>query len=184
MRIVSWNVNGLRTLGGYRPWFTHKTWCDSLDHLGGDIVCFQECKVTRDSLVDAGKGLGSKFCCIDGWQAFYNLHPVKGYSGTACYTRDEACRPIKMEEGITGRYAEEGGSKGSVSAAALGGIGVPLPEKERIGCITRDARDEMEMKDFIEIDQEGRAVVLDCGLFVLFNLYCPNETGPERRPYK
>lgn len=40
------------------------------------------------------------------------------------------------------------------------------------------------MAQFPELDNEGRGLVLDFGFFVLFNLYCPNETDEQRRPFK
>ncbi|OCF38997.1 exodeoxyribonuclease III [Kwoniella heveanensis CBS 569] len=67
----------------------------------------------------------------------------------------------------------------------------PWTEEERIGCYP-DMRDGMTWMDEVDgkefepkrLDMEGRAVVCDFGLFVLFNLYCPNETNDTRRPYK
>jgi AP endonuclease-2 len=38
--------------------------------------------------------------------------------------------------------------------------------------------------DLMALDSEGRALVLDFGLFVLINLYCPNETSDARLPFK
>ena len=38
--------------------------------------------------------------------------------------------------------------------------------------------------DLMTLDNEGRALVLDFGLFVLINVYCPNQTSDERLPYK
>src|SRR5690606_29717771 len=36
----------------------------------------------------------------------------------------------------------------------------------------------------LELDTEGRGIVLDFGMFVLFNLYCPHETDETRLPFK
>ncbi len=110
--------------------------------------------------------------------------PEKGYSGTSVWTRDAVCRPLKAEEGITGRYALEGGPPGSITSALPATREGMRREEDRIGAEPRDCREAMAREMFRAIDNEGRALVLDCGLFVLFNLYCPNETGPERVPYK
>jgi len=42
----------------------------------------------------------------------------------------------------------------------------------------------MDEAMFKSLDAEGRSVVTDCGLFVLFNLYCPNLTNEERSEFK
>jgi AP endonuclease 2 len=183
MRIVSWNVNGLRTLKGYQPWYSHKSFAESLQYLQADIACFQECKLTRKTLLNE-PSLGPSVCVVDGYQAYYNLHPEKGYSGTSIWTRNDVCMPLKAEEGITGRYALSGGPGGSITAALPGTSASGLKDSERIGCYPVDMKDEMDLQLYKGIDDEGRGVVLDCGMFVLFNLYCPNETGPERLPYK
>ena len=43
--------------------------------------------------------------------------------------------------------------------------------------------DEQTPNDLLTLDPEGRALVLDFGLFVLINLYCPNEGSDARFSY-
>ncbi|KAL9933091.1 hypothetical protein V8E36_007809 [Tilletia maclaganii] len=164
MRIVSFNVNGLRTLRGYQPWYSKKDFEACLDFLEGDIVCFQETKMTR-------KQLDRQLAITPSFHSFFNFHPTKGYSGTATYVRKSVSIPLRAECGITGEWfppkARGSGNDGSVIG------GVPL-----------DAKDELDTQLWQSLDLEGRSVVIDCGLFVLFNLYCPNLTGPERADYK
>lgn len=38
--------------------------------------------------------------------------------------------------------------------------------------------------DLVDLDSEGRALVLDFGLFVLINVYCPNDASDARMVYK
>lgn len=38
--------------------------------------------------------------------------------------------------------------------------------------------------DLASLDSEGRTLVVDFGLFVLINVYCPNLTSDERLPFK
>ncbi|PKI82553.1 Apn2p [Malassezia vespertilionis] len=152
MRIVSWNVNGLRTLKGFQPWYKLPSWEACLEELHGDIVCFQEMKMTRKQLQYA-------MCVMDAYEGFFDLHPTKGYSGTATYVRKAACMPIDAEIGITGR----------------------LPSRPIGG---QAATDGVDAAIVPALDSEGRSVILDCGLFVLINVYAPNETGPERLEYK
>lgn len=131
MRIVCWNVNGLRTLRRHAQWRTHTSLEACLDALGCDIACFQEAKLTRRQLTH-------DMCVMAAFEAFFDLHPQRGYSGTATYVRRDACMPLAASTGI--------------ASGAL--------------------------------DTEGRAVVLDCGLFVLLNIYAPNETDSSRTAFR
>ncbi|CEH19479.1 Apurinic/apyrimidinic endonuclease and related enzymes [Ceraceosorus bombacis] len=97
-------------------------------------------------------------CLPQAYTSYFDLHPTKGYSGVVTYVKDSSCRPRAAERGITGTIAQP----------------------RSIGCYP-DPRDEAVWES---IDAEGRACVIDCGLFVLFNLYCPNETDESRREYK
>ncbi|KAI3617157.1 hypothetical protein CBS9595_003066 [Malassezia furfur] len=152
MRLVCWNVNGLRTLKGFQPWYALPSWEACLEELRADMACFQEMKMTR-------KQLQHSMCVMDAYEAFYDLHPSKGYSGTATYIRKDVCMPLQAERGITGQHSGIGGE------AVQTRNGVP-PDL------------------YAALDAEGRSVVLDCGFFVLINVYAPNETGPERVEYK
>lgn len=110
------------------------------------------------------------------FDAFISL-PLKktGYSGVATYTRSSTAVPLKAEEGLTGLLQPK----------------PPLSPGERISSpstyppsLLEDASDADEL-DFPDLDSEGRAILLDFGLFVLINTYCPNDGGtPEREAYK
>ncbi|MFA7243802.1 MAG: exodeoxyribonuclease III [Patescibacteria group bacterium] len=73
MKIVSWNVNGIRSAGkqGFWDWFKK---CDA------DAVCLQELKIDENAMNGIAK--------IDGYQAFFNFAEKKGYSGVAIYLRN------------------------------------------------------------------------------------------------
>lgn len=154
MRLVCWNVNGLRTLKGYQPWYQLPSWEACLETLEADIACFQEVKMTRKQLTHA-------MCIMDKYEAFYDLHPTKGYAGTVIFVRKDVCKPCAAQCGITGY------GPGDV-------IGTPA----------QTLQETVDPALFQALDQEGRCVVLDCRLFVLINVYAPNETGPERVAYK
>lgn len=161
MRITTWNINGLRTLRQYRPWYTLKDWKACLDYLEADIICFQEVKLTRKNLVAEHRDM----CVPDGYEAYYSLHPTKGYSGVATFVKKDVCDVRKAEMGLTGELVTH-----------------KLDESKSIGGYP-DVR-APELSTYDQIDREGRGVIVDCGLFVLFNLYCPNETDEGRRDYK
>ena len=70
MKLVSWNVNGLRACQG-------KGFSDTFKLLDADIFCLQETKMQQGQLeLEFG-----------GYQSFWNFAEKKGYSGTAVWTR-------------------------------------------------------------------------------------------------
>ena len=80
MRLVSWNVNGLRACVG-------KGFETSFKALDADFFCLQETKM------QAGQ-LDIQF---DGYEAYWNYADKKGYSGTAIFTRHT---PLSVTYGI------------------------------------------------------------------------------------
>lgn len=109
------------------------------------------------------------------FDSFFSF-PIRktGYSGTAIYTRRSTLVPLKAEEGITGIIQPK----------------PPLSSEERISkadhyppnLIDAEPHEDEDEMDFKDLDSEGRAVVVDLGLFVLINVYCPNDgTGTEER---
>ena len=72
MKLISWNVNGLRAVVG-------KGFCDIFRELDADVVSLQETKI------QAGQ-IDLEF---PGYQAMYNYAERKGYSGTAVFSRAE-----------------------------------------------------------------------------------------------
>ena len=71
MKLVSWNVNGLRAC-------LKKGFLDFLHGSGADVVCLQEVRA-RPEQVDAD---------FDGWTMHWNPAQKPGYSGTAILTRN------------------------------------------------------------------------------------------------
>lgn len=84
MKIISWNVNGLRALHrkGNFSWIVNES---------PDIFCFQEVKAHPDQLIDEIKK-------SEGYHAYFAFSEVKkGYSGVAVYTKKE---PKKVDYGM------------------------------------------------------------------------------------
>ncbi|HYE97307.1 MAG TPA: exodeoxyribonuclease III [Planctomycetota bacterium] len=73
MKIVAWNVNGLRAIHG-------KGFLNWLSAAQPDFVCLQEIKARPEQLP-------TELLKIDGYHAFFNPAARPGYSGTAVYTR-------------------------------------------------------------------------------------------------
>jgi exodeoxyribonuclease-3 len=75
MRIVSWNVNGLRAVMG-------KGFVDYLDGCGADIVGLQEVRATADQLGEELAVLAAR-----GWHVHISAAERAGYSGVALLSR-------------------------------------------------------------------------------------------------
>jgi AP endonuclease-2 len=170
MRILSWNINGVRTLPQYHPWNTFTSFQGILEHLKADIICFQEMKTSRSSLPR----------CValpDDFEAFFSFPQNKGgYSGVAVYADSRTVTPLRAEEGLSGILQPK----------------PPLTSDDRISRSYPCAHEIKLMpdehgstpSDFAALEAEGRALIVDFGLFVLINVYCPNETSDARLPFK
>src|SRR3989338_5672585 len=81
MRLISWNVNGIRAIQkkGFMEWL-HKE--------SPDILCLQETKGHPEQLND-------ELLSPDGYQTFWSAAEKKGYSGTAIFTKS---KPKSVEE--------------------------------------------------------------------------------------
>ncbi|XP_053281657.1 DNA-(apurinic or apyrimidinic site) lyase 2 [Pleuronectes platessa] len=97
MKIVTWNINGIRTFrGGIKQ---------ALDALDADIICVQETKVTRDLLDE-------RSAIVDGYNSYFSYSRGRsGYSGVATYCKDSAT-PFAAEEGLTGLLTSHEGAVG------------------------------------------------------------------------
>ena len=80
MRLISWNVNGLRACEG-------KGFSEVFKSLDADFFCLQETKM------QAGQ-LDLQF---EGYESYWNYADKKGYSGTAVFTR---LKPLKVTYGL------------------------------------------------------------------------------------
>ena len=83
MKILSWNVNGLRAVHkkGFIEWLQSES---------PDILCIQETKAAREQLPRALKS-------IEGYHAYFCEAEKKGYSGVAIYTKT---KPQSVEYGF------------------------------------------------------------------------------------
>ena len=80
MKLVSWNVNGLRAI--YKKGFE-----ETFKELNADIFCIQETKMQEDQIKLE----------LQGYNQYYNYAERKGYSGTAIFTKKD---PINVTYGI------------------------------------------------------------------------------------
>lgn len=70
MKMISWNVNGLRAC-------IKKGFAESMLALDADVICLQETKLQK----------GQENIALEGYTAVFNSADRKGYSGTAIYSR-------------------------------------------------------------------------------------------------
>ena len=75
MRIVSWNVNGIRAVA-------NKGFADAVKAMDADIIGIQETKAQIDQL-------GPEITQLEGYKSWFYSAERKGYSGTALYSRIE-----------------------------------------------------------------------------------------------
>ncbi len=80
MKLISWNVNGLRAC-------VDKGFLDFFKEVDADIFCLQETKL-QEGQIDLE---------LPGYYQYWNYAEKKGYSGTAMFTKKE---PIEVTYGI------------------------------------------------------------------------------------
>ena len=80
MKLISWNVNGLRAC-------VQKGFLDIFKELNADMFCIQESKLHE----------GQISLELEGYHQYWNYAIKKGYSGTAIFTRRE---PMSVAYGI------------------------------------------------------------------------------------
>ena len=80
MRLISWNVNGLRAVMG-------KNFMEFFNYIDADIFCLQETTLQA----------GQIEMDLPGYHQYWNYADKKGYSGTAVFTKKE---PISVSYGM------------------------------------------------------------------------------------
>lgn len=80
MKLISWNVNGLRAC-------VQKGFLEYFEQADADIFCIQESKLQEGQIT----------LPLNGYHQYWNYAKKKGYSGTAVFTKQE---PIRVTYGI------------------------------------------------------------------------------------
>jgi len=83
MKMISWNVNGLRAIA-------KKNFFEDLVSMSPDMLCLQETKAQDDQVAEVMAG-------TDSYQLYSNSAEKKGYSGTAILSRIE---PLNVRRDI------------------------------------------------------------------------------------
>ncbi|PNY25559.1 DNA-(Apurinic or apyrimidinic site) lyase 2 [Tolypocladium capitatum] len=185
----------IRNPFGYQPWRERRTFQAMFDILEADIVVMQETKIQRKDLQD-------DMVLVPGWDVFFSLPRHKkgkprpclvsqasrlnmtstgmqwltltvGYSGVAIYTRNATCAPIRAEEGVTGVLCPPRSSTKFRE----------LPDDQQIGGYPRPGQLSGNV-DELELDSEGRCVILEFPAFVLLGVYSPANRDESRDDFR
>ncbi|MDD7411889.1 MAG: exodeoxyribonuclease III [bacterium] len=143
MKLISWNVNGLRACAG-------KGFADSVLGLDADVICLQETKL-QESQLDVS---------LPGYQVYLNCAEKKGYSGTAIFTR---VPPLRVEKDMG---LDEHDHEGRILRAEF-------EDFQLINCYTPNSQKELARLDYrmkweddfraFLIEQDARKPVILCG---------------------
>ena len=122
MKLISWNVNGLRAA-------INKGFENFFKEANADIFCLQETKMQVEQLDEDAKKI------FDGYYQYWNCAEKKGYSGTAIFTKKE---PTNVSYGIG---IEEHDKEGRV-------ITLEYEDFYIVDCYTPNSKRELERLEY------------------------------------
>ena len=118
MKLISWNVNGIRAC-------VQKGFLEFFQEVDADIFCIQESKMQEGQLdLD-----------LPGYHQYWNYAEKKGYSGTAIFTKEE---PLSVQYGIG---VEEHDHEGRV-------ITLEFADFYMVTVYTPNSQDELKRLDY------------------------------------
>ncbi len=118
MKLISWNVNGIRAC-------VKKGFMDYFKNVDADVFCIQESKLQE----------GQIELELEGYHQYWNYAEKKGYSGTAIFTKKQ---PIAVTYGLG---IEEHDNEGRVITAEYEDYFV-------VTCYTPNSKSELERLDY------------------------------------
>jgi len=118
MKLISWNVNGLRACEG-------KGFSDIFKSLNADFFCLQETKMQQ----------GQLDLEFEGYRSYWNYAEKKGYSGTAIFTKH---KPLNVSYGMA---IDEHDHEGRV-------ITLEMPAFFLVCCYTPNSQDGLKRLDY------------------------------------
>lgn len=159
-RLVSFNINGYKTLTHYHPWNELGSMADILRFMHADILSFQELKLQK---LDVNRNIA----VIPGYHSFITVPKTKrGYSGTALFIRN-SLNVVKVEEGISG-YLDVSSDPGITYRKIWEKLG---DDSLAIGGYTDNI---IDWKEGVAMDSDGRAVIVELeNSVVIIAVYCP-----------
>ncbi len=131
MKLISWNVNGLRAA-------INKGFMDFFKQIDADVFCIQETKMQE----------GQAELILEGYYQYWNSAIKKGYSGTAIFTK---IKPISVSYGIG---IEKHDQEGRI-------ITLEFEEFYMVNCYTPNSKRELERLEYrMEWEDEIRKYLL------------------------
>ena len=121
MKLISWNVNGIRAC-------LNKGFADAFKQLDADIFCIQETKCQPEQIELE----------FEGYTSYWNSAEKKGYSGTAIFTKQ---KPLNVTYGIG---IEEHDKEGRV-------ITLEFEKFYMVDIYTPNSKRELERLDYRQI---------------------------------
>ena len=118
MKLISWNVNGLRAV-------VNKGFMDFFKQIDADIFAIQETKMQEGQLE----------LLLDGYYQYWNSAEKKGYSGTAIFTKQ---KPINVSYGLG---IEEHDKEGRIITAEF-------KKFYFVNCYTPNSKRELERLEY------------------------------------
>ncbi len=119
MKLVSWNVNGLRAC-------ITKGFNDFFKSIDADAFCIQETKMQEDQALDIN---------YDGYYRYMNSAQKKGYSGTIIFTKE---KPLNVTYGLG---IEDYDNEGRI-------ITLEYDKFYLVNCYTPNSKRELERLDY------------------------------------
>lgn len=143
MKLISWNVNGLRACVG-------KGFLDYFKEQQADIFCLQETKLQE----------GQIELELDGYHQYWNYAEKKGYSGTAIFTKK---KPISVHYGIGIEEHDKEGRVITLEFEKFYMITVYTPNsQEKLARLDYRMKWEEDFKNYLlELDKKKPVIV--CG---------------------
>ena len=131
MKLISWNVNGLRACEG-------KGFSDIFRQMDADFFCLQETKMQQ----------GQLDLQFSGYESYWNYAEKKGYSGTAIFTKHH---PLSVTYGMG---KDEHDHEGRV-------ITLEMPEFYLVCCYTPNSQDGLKRLDYrMQWENDFRAYLM------------------------
>ena len=136
MKLVSWNVNGLRAV-------INKGFANFFNEVDADIFCIQETKMQEDQIDDNMREIFKEY------NSYWNSAEKKGYSGTAIFTKQ---KPLNVTYGMG---IEEHDKEGRI-------ITLEFDKFYMVDCYTPNAKRGLERLDYRVIwEDEFRKYLLN-----------------------
>lgn len=162
MKLISWNVNGLRAVVG-------KGFVDIFNALDADVFCLQETKLQA----------GQIELDLPGYEQYWNYAERKGYSGTAVFTR---IKPLSVTYGMGIQAHDTEGRMITLEYETFYLVNVYTPNsKDGLARLPYRMEWEDDVRAYLKKLEQTKPVVL-CGDLKEEQPSCKQTGKPLRKP--